>query len=183
MTCSDAVYVAQPRVLEHGLRGRTSATARRCWVVTRSTHEVASGLVLGLHAPHDLLLVCPIVHDGINVMHYNIMHYRYASPDGLRWSRMGGAPPTAQQDDTKPTGNWDPQLQKYSMRAVCGSPWVCRSASAARPRQHQTRPPRFHVYACSFETRAHLKRVPTSAPDHCASAFTHAHLKRLRVLI
>lgn len=39
----------------------------------------------------------------------------YASPDGLRWSRMGknGTKPTQQADDTKPTGNWDPRLEKY----------------------------------------------------------------------
>ena len=39
----------------------------------------------------------------------------FASPDGLRWTRMGknGTTPTTQMDDTKPTGNWDPTLQRY----------------------------------------------------------------------
>lgn len=39
----------------------------------------------------------------------------YGSPDGLRWVRLGrnGSTPTKQMDDTKPTGAWDPRLQKY----------------------------------------------------------------------
>ena len=39
----------------------------------------------------------------------------FGSADGIRWMRLGknGTKPTTQMDDTKPTGNWDPALQRY----------------------------------------------------------------------
>ena len=39
----------------------------------------------------------------------------YGSPDGLRFTRLGtnGSVPVHTMDDTKPTGNWDPVLERY----------------------------------------------------------------------
>ena len=37
----------------------------------------------------------------------------YASPDGLHWTKMAAGSPVKAEDDTKPTGYFDPALGKY----------------------------------------------------------------------